>query len=244
MRDRDSWNGELPVGGYVVEPDQIDVLALSVLRDLQEIDHTFESRLARQIWSDIRETDRQNRIHLDRTLFHAVAVADLDVRTHPYPDAARDLAATNALPQALGKDHLERHFLFVLAEDGPHNLVSQEDIQHAPRHDRRAVLRDSDVITAGLAQHVDQPQHGEAASRVMAPEEDRRLRTSTGDREPRGVGKRHQVILHCGCRSQARMSRDQVIPQPGIEHDAPIAAGVPGRVRANDDKCGLLHRSP
>jgi hypothetical protein len=90
-----------------VEPDQIDVLALTVLRHLEEVDHTLEARLSRQLWSDIRETDRQDRFHLDLTLFHAVAVADLDVGTHPYPDAASDFSATNSIAQALGEDHLE-----------------------------------------------------------------------------------------------------------------------------------------
>lgn len=90
-----------------MEPDQIDVLALTVLRDLEEVDHTLETRLSRQLWSDIPEADLQDRIHLDLTLFHAVAVADLDMGTHPYSDAASDFAATNSIAQALGEDHLE-----------------------------------------------------------------------------------------------------------------------------------------
>jgi len=90
-----------------VEPDQIDVLALAVLRDLEEVDHPLETRLPREVWRDVFEADRQDRIHLDLTLFHAVAVADLDVGTHPYADAARDFAAPNSLAQALGEDHSE-----------------------------------------------------------------------------------------------------------------------------------------
>jgi hypothetical protein len=104
---RQARNWDLPAWRHVVEPDQIDVLALTVLRHLEEVDHTLETRLSRQLWSDIRETDRQDRIHFDLTLFHAVAVADLDVRTHPYPDAASDFSATNSIAQALGEDHLE-----------------------------------------------------------------------------------------------------------------------------------------
>jgi hypothetical protein len=90
-----------------VEPDQIDVLALTVLRHLEEVDDTLETRLSRQLWSDIGKTDRQDRIHLDLALFHAVAVADLDVGTHPYSDAASDFSAANSIAQALGEDHLE-----------------------------------------------------------------------------------------------------------------------------------------
>lgn len=91
-----------------MEPDQIDVLAFSVLRDLQEVNHTLEARLPRQLWSDIREADRQDRSYFDLTLFHPVAAADLDVGTRPYSDAASDFAATNPVAQALAEDHEER----------------------------------------------------------------------------------------------------------------------------------------
>jgi hypothetical protein len=43
-----------------VEPDKIDVLAATVLRGLEEVDHTFETRLARQVWSDVPEPNRQD----------------------------------------------------------------------------------------------------------------------------------------------------------------------------------------
>jgi hypothetical protein len=104
---RYAQNRELAGWRHVVKSDEIDVLAPTVLRDLEEIDHTLETRRSSQLWSDIRETDRQDRIHLDLTLFHPVAVAHLYVRTHPYPDAASDVAAANSVAQALGEDHLE-----------------------------------------------------------------------------------------------------------------------------------------
>ena len=87
-----------------MEPDQIDVLALAVLRDVEEVDHALETRLPRQLRRDVREIHRQDRIHLDLPLLHAVTVSDLDVRTHPYPDAARDLPSANTVTQALGED--------------------------------------------------------------------------------------------------------------------------------------------
>jgi hypothetical protein len=90
-----------------VESNQIDVLALTVLRDLEQVDHTLETRRSRQLWSDISEIDRQDRIYLDLTLFHPVAVADLYMGTHPYADAASDFAAPNSVAQALCEDHLE-----------------------------------------------------------------------------------------------------------------------------------------
>ena len=88
-----------------MEPDQKDLLAFSVLRDFEEVEHAKEARRARQLWSDIRETDGLDRINLDLTLFHAIPGAHLDVGMHPYPDAASDFAAANSLAQALGEDH-------------------------------------------------------------------------------------------------------------------------------------------
>src|SRR5207247_6985684 len=66
-----------------------------------------ETRRARQLWSDIREAERQDRIHLDLTLFHPVAVADPYVWTHPYANAASDFAAPNPVAQALREDHFK-----------------------------------------------------------------------------------------------------------------------------------------
>ena len=88
-----------------MEPDQIDVLALTVFRDLQEIEDAEETGFARQLRSDIRETDRFDRIHFDLALVHTVPSTDFDVGTHPYPDAAGDFSATNSLAQAPGESH-------------------------------------------------------------------------------------------------------------------------------------------
>jgi hypothetical protein len=90
-----------------VEPNQIDILALSVLRDLEQIDQPQEAGLPRQLRSDIRKTDRFDRIHLDLALFHWVSAADFDVGARPYADAARDFSAANALAKPLGKHHEE-----------------------------------------------------------------------------------------------------------------------------------------
>ena len=79
-----------------MEPNQIDIFAFAVLRDLKQIEHPQETRLSRQLWSDIRETYRRDRIYLDLTLFHAIPGAHFDVGTRPYPDAARDFSAANS----------------------------------------------------------------------------------------------------------------------------------------------------
>src|ERR1035441_8878738 len=53
--------------------DLIDVLAFTVLRHFEQIDDAQEARLARQLPSDIRQTDWLDRIHFDLTFFHPVA---------------------------------------------------------------------------------------------------------------------------------------------------------------------------
>jgi hypothetical protein len=80
-----------------VEPNQIDIFTLTVLRNLEQIDDTKETRFASQLWSDIRKTDRLDRIHFDRTFLHAVPDAHFDMRTRPYSDTASDFSATNSL---------------------------------------------------------------------------------------------------------------------------------------------------
>ena len=80
-----------------MEPDQINILTLAVLGDLEEINHTVETRLSCQLWCDIRKTDRHDRIHFDRTFVHAVTCANFDMRTRPYSDTASDFSATNSL---------------------------------------------------------------------------------------------------------------------------------------------------
>jgi hypothetical protein len=90
-----------------MEPDQINVPAAAVFRNLEEVNDTCEAGLLRQPRSDVRETDGQNRIHLYRTLFHAVVTANLYVGTSPDPDAASDLPVPNALAQTFGEHHEE-----------------------------------------------------------------------------------------------------------------------------------------
>jgi hypothetical protein len=88
-----------------VEPNQIDILASPVLGDLEQIDQTQETRLSCQLRSDIRKTDRRDRIHLDLTFLHPVPVAHFNVGTHPYSDTASDLSAAYSFAKTLGERH-------------------------------------------------------------------------------------------------------------------------------------------
>jgi hypothetical protein len=90
-----------------VESNQVNVLALSVLRDLQQIDDAQETRLSRQLWSNLKKANRLDGIYLDLTFLHAVAGAHLCVRTRPDSDAACDFATTYSLAKTLGEYHKE-----------------------------------------------------------------------------------------------------------------------------------------
>jgi len=88
-----------------MESNQIDVVAPTVFRDREEVGHIFETRTSRQVWSDVGQPDRPNRIDFDLTFIHAVAPADLHVGTCPYSDTASDGAASHSLSEPLGENH-------------------------------------------------------------------------------------------------------------------------------------------
>jgi hypothetical protein len=88
-----------------MEPNQIDILAFTVLRDLEKIYDAQETGLSRQLWSDVQKTDRLNGIHFNLTFVHTVPGAHGDVGASPDSDAASDFSATNAIAKALAEDH-------------------------------------------------------------------------------------------------------------------------------------------
>ena len=90
-----------------MEPDQINILALTVLRHLQKIDDTKETRFPRQLWGNIRKTDRLDGINLDFALFHCVSGTDLDMWAGPDPDSASNFSPSNSLAKTPGEYHEE-----------------------------------------------------------------------------------------------------------------------------------------
>jgi len=78
-----------------------------MLRYFEQIEHTQKSRLACQLWSDIRETDIFDGVHLDLAFLHTVSGAHRHARTDPEPDAAGNLSATNSLAKPFGEHHAE-----------------------------------------------------------------------------------------------------------------------------------------
>src|SRR5580692_8357619 len=89
----------------VMEANEVDLFTRAVLGDLEEVHHTEEARLARQLRGNVRITDRGDGIDFDFAFLHAVPVAHLYVRTLPNPDAASDLSAADSLAQSLGEYH-------------------------------------------------------------------------------------------------------------------------------------------
>ena len=74
-----------------------------MFRDREEVGHILETRTSRQVWGDVGQTDRPNRIHFDLTLIHAVTPANLDVGTCPYSDTASDCASSHSLSEPMVK---------------------------------------------------------------------------------------------------------------------------------------------
>jgi hypothetical protein len=48
-----------------VKAYELDILASAVLRYFEQVEATQKSRLARQIWRNIRKSDRFDGVHLD-----------------------------------------------------------------------------------------------------------------------------------------------------------------------------------
>jgi hypothetical protein len=92
-----------------MEPDEKDALASSMLRHFQQIHHSQKPRVPRQLRGNVRKADRLNGIDFYVAGFiELIAIADFHVRTGPDSDAARDLAAPNAIAQALRKNHCRK----------------------------------------------------------------------------------------------------------------------------------------
>jgi hypothetical protein len=79
-----------------MEAHQVDVLAPPVFRDVEEVDDSLEARRTRDGRSDVGILNREDRVHLDLTLFHPVALADRHVGTHPYANTAGDFTAPHS----------------------------------------------------------------------------------------------------------------------------------------------------
>ena len=94
-----------------MEPNQVDVVTAAVLRCLEQVIYTAETRFAREVVSNVGDTNRDDRIHHDLALVHPVATTRLHVRPRPDTDAAPNPPAPNSFAKAFTEDHDERFHL-------------------------------------------------------------------------------------------------------------------------------------
>ena len=78
-----------------MKSDQVDILALAVFRNLEQVDQTVEAGLTRELRGDIRKPNGLNGIDFNLAFVHLIAAAHADARTHPDANAAGDAAAPN-----------------------------------------------------------------------------------------------------------------------------------------------------
>jgi hypothetical protein len=88
-----------------MKPDQVDILAAAMFRNLEEVDQTLEAGFTRELRGDIRKTNGLNGIDFDLAFVHRIAAANPDAWTYPDANAARDVAAPHAIPKTFREDH-------------------------------------------------------------------------------------------------------------------------------------------
>src|SRR4029077_6652723 len=81
------------------------ILSSTMFRDLEQVQNAKESRLARQLRSNIRKPYRFNRIDFNLAFLHTVSPAHSDTGAHPDPHTTSNLPA----PYPLAKSFSERH---------------------------------------------------------------------------------------------------------------------------------------
>jgi hypothetical protein len=96
-----------------MKTNQIDVIAFAMFGHFEQIEHTQETRLARQLWSNIGKPDQCNRIDLDLSLSHAISLAFFYMGGHPYSDAAGYFPSNHSFAKALCEDHHATPFLAI-----------------------------------------------------------------------------------------------------------------------------------
>ena len=88
-----------------MKSDQVDMLAVAVFRNLEQVDQTVEAGLTREPRGDIRKPNGLNGIDFNLAFVHRITAAHPDARTHPDANAAGDIAAPHALAKTCREDH-------------------------------------------------------------------------------------------------------------------------------------------
>ena len=94
-----------------MKTNQIDVVPFAMFSHLEQIEHAQETRLSRQLRSNLGKPDQCDRIDLDLPLSHAITLAFFYPGAHPYSDAAGYFPSNNSFAEALCENHHAAPFL-------------------------------------------------------------------------------------------------------------------------------------
>jgi hypothetical protein len=89
----------------IMEADEVDILAFTVPRDLQQIGEAGESGFSRESRRNLRKLDRLDGVDLDLAFVHTVTGAGPNARTTPNANAAGNLSPTDSFAKTFGEDH-------------------------------------------------------------------------------------------------------------------------------------------
>ena len=124
-----------------MEPYQVDVVTAAVFCRLEQILHIAETRLARQIISDIGEAHWRDRIHDNLSLVHRVTTAHLDVRSCPDANAAPDPPASNSLTKTFGEYHEQSYPNGTVLSNARCRGASMKDLLQSATRQLQALVR-------------------------------------------------------------------------------------------------------
>lgn len=89
-----------------MKANQVDLAAFAVLGNPKQIQHTEESRFARQFWSDVGKSDRRDRIDFDFSFLHPITSTDTHMSAGPDAHRAADAPLTNTVAETFGENHV------------------------------------------------------------------------------------------------------------------------------------------
>jgi len=90
-----------------MKTNQIDVVAFTVFRHFEKIEHTQKTGLSGQLRSNVDKPDQSDRINLDFPLSHAITLAFFDMGARPNSDAAGYFSLNHSCAKALCEHHYD-----------------------------------------------------------------------------------------------------------------------------------------
>ena len=88
-----------------MEPDEINILARTVFRHVEQVDDVLEPAGSCEIRSDFAERNRDDRIDFDFAALHAVSLTRPNVWPLPHADAGCDRTRSHAVAKVLDEEH-------------------------------------------------------------------------------------------------------------------------------------------